>query len=452
MDEQLGEAQLGGESQATSGDSGQVGEVQLGGSQLGGDAGAQIISAATSDVEASSPVPAATGQGSVTASAVESTAVGSTPTPSVAPSSAVVVSATEASIAATTPAPNFAAEGFISAPASTVAAASPDTVASGQGSVTASAVESTVAATSPDAAVSGSGVVPVTGDVSIASARSITPSVDAVGTVEAAALISTAEMLSPAAEVGWTTWAIDGLPVSKLTDETRSWQELTLSFRADVSTRDNQLKPLDSHSGSVDTVVNSDGSFSSFDRAGGSNTYSFEPPINRDPPRLGGDYFVDGYDDQMVDQEGNEYEVSLTLVDDESRSTSSGLSETRSTGEWLFEFDTGSVATSRVSQRVQSGERAGEGTKQIELVLDPEQTRCLKESCTALEAVTVHEVADGPNFAVDESPGDVNTVAVTAPTGADSVLPGGSYAVNEWESEWVSEEFYRVSAELVELA
>lgn len=278
------------------------------------------------------------------------------------------------------------------------------------------------------------------------------PDVEPTSPAPVEAPTSTVSLSSPTPDLGYEAWSIDGTPVPGLTSETRTWQDLELAFRAPAARRNNDLRPLDSRAGSVDVITDSNGEFRSMDRAGGANTYGLVPPISRDPPRTPRDYRVDDYSDEMLDQRGADFRVSLTLVADESRTDSNGLAESRSDGEWLFELPRATVATARVGQAVATGSKDGEATKSVELVLDAGQTEAVESSLTALEAVTVHEVPDGENFAVDESPGSLSTVSVTAPAGGDDILPSGEYAAVEWESEWRSEDSYLVSLELVETA
>jgi len=359
----------------------------------------------------------------------------------------VTVTTTVSVIISSAPAPS---PGYIlGLPATTVSASPQDPTASGTGVTSITTNPTIVFASSQTPSVSGTGITSIAAAESVLAASSPTAvTFEYVLGVPA----SSAALSTPSPLVGSKTWQFDGTPVDTLIAEVRTWQDLELTFRANVDQRNSVFKPLDSHAGSVDIVVDSEGKYHAVDRAGDDNTYTLTPPVTREPPRLGGEFVVDDYSDSMVDQRAQEYQVSLKFTADESRSTSSGLSETRDSGQWLFEFSEGTLATERVSQDVGSGVQTGEASKRIELILDPEQTRCLEESATALEAVTVHEVPDGENFAVDESPGDTNTVTITAPTGADSILPSGTYAVNEWESKWQSDTTYRVTAELVELA
>lgn len=244
-------------------------------------------------------------------------------------------------------------------------------------------------------------------------------------------------------------WQIDGSQVPGTIEEVRDWQELKLTWRANLNKVKNVLRDLDTNSGSVEVLVQSDGSFITFDRANGKNTYGLVPPTARSLLRQEGDYVVDDYKEEVVGPNGEMFEVTVKFVSDKSRESTSSISETRGTGEWKFEFSSSTISTSRVKSKISSKTKTGEGTKKIRVVLTEEQAKVIEESATYTESVTVHEVPDGENFAVDESPGDRNTVTVTAPTDGEDVLPSGTYAVTDWETSWTSDDFFTVELEIV---
>lgn len=242
-------------------------------------------------------------------------------------------------------------------------------------------------------------------------------------------------------------WRVGARQVSTLVEEARTWQELNLSFRASEATTRDVLRPMDAESGKLSVVADADGGYTTIDRAGGSNTYTLRPPTARDPPRRGDDYLVKEYEEEMADQQGGIYRVTLRMVADEERNTTSSLSESASGSQWEFAFHTGTIATKRVHQEIQGAASKGKTGKQLTLTLTPEQVKVLEESASHLNAVRIREVPDGPNLAEDNTSNDRNTVTVTSPD--PDVFASGDYRVSEWETSWRNEDFYRVALRLV---
>jgi len=248
---------------------------------------------------------------------------------------------------------------------------------------------------------------------------------------------------APAPIIGFANWQIDGDGITSITEEVRTWDSLKLTFRTDASVVTSTLRALDGEAGKVDVLEASDGGYIAVDRADGGNTYTLVPPITRLPLRVEGDFHVDEYDEEVVDQQGDRYDVSLTFVPDADRETSNGLSETAATGEWLFTFDTGSIATAKVSAEDLAGIGKGGTTgKRLSLLLDKEQATVIEESASKQAAVRTREVPDGSNVSEDNSAGDENTVTVTSPD--TDTFADGDYVVQEWETTMLNDDFQRV--------
>jgi len=238
-------------------------------------------------------------------------------------------------------------------------------------------------------------------------------------------------------------WVLGKNPVAELIEETRTWDTLTLVFRSDRATVINQLRPLDSDAGKVEVLERSDGGFDAIDRADGRNTYQITPPAGRIPPRLAGDYLVDEYEEEVVDQQGKQFRVTVTLVPDQDRDTDSHYAETPSGGDWKFDFSTGTIATPRVRADVGGGASKGTQAKRLRLILTDKQVQVLEESASLLNAVRIREVPDGANVAEDNSPGDQNTVTVASPN--ENVFESGEYVVDEWETVMQNDRFHKVT-------
>lgn len=241
-------------------------------------------------------------------------------------------------------------------------------------------------------------------------------------------------------------WRVGGLQLRELLNETRTWETLTLEFRSNRDHVLSRLRPLDTDAGKLELLERSDGGFVAVDRVDGSNTFEVAPPTGRIPPRIAGDYLVDEYNEEIVDQQGNEYRVTVSLIPDEDRNTNSGYTETAGAGEWEFDFYTGTIATTRVHSELGTSGGSGTKSKRLTLILDADQVQVLEESASFLNAVRTREVPDGENVSEDNSPGDRNTVTVASPD--EDVLESGDYVVQEWKSEMQNDRFQRVSLTL----
>lgn len=238
-------------------------------------------------------------------------------------------------------------------------------------------------------------------------------------------------------------WRVGGLQLYEHVSDTREWDALTLTFRAEKTHLLNRIRPLDRYSGKLDILEKADGGFLAVDRQDGNNTYRIVPPADQEPPRLELDYLVDEYNEELVDQQGNIYRASIKFVPETPRETTSSLAETAATGEWEFQFETGTIATKRVHQEIKGQASEGVAGKQLRLVLEPDQVKVLEESASHLEGVRVREVPDGENVAEDNTATERNTVHIVSPN--QDVLSTGDYRVTGWKTEFVNEDFYRVN-------
>ena len=256
------------------------------------------------------------------------------------------------------------------------------------------------------------------------------------------------ETIETDAELIIPFWRVGGMQLREIVEETRSWDSLTLTFRADKQLVTNRLRPLDQEAGKLDILETADGGYIAVDRVDGANTYQLNPPTGRQPPRLAGTFLVNEYSEEVVDQQGGEYQATVTLVPDGPRTTDSGYTETVGSGEWEFDFETGTIATRRVNAGVGSSASSGTRDKRLQLILTDMQVQVLEESATALNAARVREVPDGKNIAEDNSPGDRNTVAVASPN--EDVFESGDYVVQSWETTMQNDDWHRVSVTLKE--
>lgn len=259
---------------------------------------------------------------------------------------------------------------------------------------------------------------------------------------------SVVEFRPGSAGVGYGQWVIDGDPVERIDDETATYDSLALTFRVTSTDLTSVLRPLKSDEGQVSTVQTDSGGYSAVDRAGGDNSYSVTPPIVRQPLRQEGTYHVARYEESLVSQEVEEWDVELEFVPEENRTDSRPISETVGSGEWGFTTRYGTIATDRVdADFLGSG---ADGVERFELVarLRYGQALAFEAALSRLASARVREVVDGTNVAVDDSQGSASTLTVESPTPGE--VSSGEYVVTAWESERLNDEFQSVAVEVAD--
>lgn len=242
-------------------------------------------------------------------------------------------------------------------------------------------------------------------------------------------------------------WVIGGNQLHELIEETRTWQELTLVFRVSSDMLDNRVRPLGSHAGQYEITVDSDGGFSVEDLTGGSNTYTVQAPEHRQDVRYMSTYHTKEISDIVIDQDTEDYEVEIVMVATDTKELQdSYFNSNPDTGEWEFNLWVGGIATSRVNAELNHSLVDGADSYEFSMVLTPQQVIEFEENINRLEAVEIVEVPDGDNYATDHSNGNSNVVRVTPPSGADIDIDDSTdMAIQEWETEWLNDDFYEVT-------
>jgi len=249
-------------------------------------------------------------------------------------------------------------------------------------------------------------------------------------------------------QIGDPFWSIAGYAWSDVDTVEVDAKTVTLSGVA-ARYRLEQLRTVRAAAEKVDVVVDDEGRFRAVDRSRDGNTYLIEPPTDERPPRETADMLVADYSEERVSKQENKSEVTLTLQRPASRdATGDEPSQTRGTGEWLLEFHSGAIATRRITPERTSAVETAKDIESLQLVLTAEQTLVLETSATHPDAVSVVEVPDGTNLAQDNSSADRQTVEVTAATGKEGVLEGGTYVVAGWGSTRIDADSYEVSLDL----
>jgi len=244
-------------------------------------------------------------------------------------------------------------------------------------------------------------------------------------------------------------WRLDGDEIRTVTAETATHSTLSLVIRSESQQLTEQLRDLKSDEGQVDTLDTDDGGYVAVDRANGANTFTLQPRSGRRPLRQSGAYHVERYEEELVSQSVEEWDVEIDFVPAENRDDTRSIDETPAADEWGFSTRYGEIATDRVDAEF-AGRGEG-GVRRFDLTarLTFEQTLSFESALSRLGGVRVREIPDATNQAVDETDDDAATVTVDSPT--EETVASGEYAVVEWESERLNDAYQSVSFTLAEL-
>lgn len=234
-------------------------------------------------------------------------------------------------------------------------------------------------------------------------------------------------------------WRINGDPVAQeVTDEARGFGSLEITFNMPLVAVTEVFRPLRKNAGSVEILEASDGSLIGVDTADGNNTLTLDAPVKRQAVRRQREWLVDGYDEEMLDQQGEKYEIELELVPARSKRQYSGhTEETAAADDWELAFDAGAIATAAVSSEIVETSTDGVETIGLNMRLGAQQVRKLEESARKLAAVKVDKAFDGTSTVEDNSPGQVNVFELTPPEGGEKTVDPGHYVVNgDYDIEW----------------
>lgn len=284
-----------------------------------------------------------------------------------------------------------------------------------------------------------------------------------------------------------TDWTLDGreLTTARPIDETATPETLTLTWRVTSEAAVRAFRALKSDQGKVDTLPRDDGGFTAVDRADGANTFTLSPPDRRRPLRQDRTVHVQRYEENLVSQTLNEWNIEVEFVVDADRTDSPSLSlaqqsataQIGSGGQlggpggfqlggpgganlgsrtgvppnvWSLQTPLGELATDRVDADVLG--TGDEGVRRFELTarLTREQAHVFEAAYARLRGGRVRTIPDGPNLAVDALDGDV-TLTVDAPDGQDAV-GDGDYVVREWDSTRLTDRYQSVSVVIAEKA
>lgn len=276
-----------------------------------------------------------------------------------------------------------------------------------------------------------------------------TPLPEATGSGTATRTLPTTELglqAAPGARIGFDSWILDGDEMGRMQDERATHDALALSFRVETATLSTVLRPLKSDEGQVDVLVTDSGGYTAVDRADGGNTFELIPPVWRKPLRHQGDYHVESYEEGLVSQAVDEWDVDLDFVPTENRSDSPSISETPTGDEWGLSTRYGTIATERIDAEFLG--TGADGVERFEVVmrLTFDQAHAFEAALARLEGVRVRQIPDETNEAIDDTSGDSNTLSITSPT--DDVIADGDYVVLAWDSTRLNEAYNEISCEV----
>jgi len=249
-------------------------------------------------------------------------------------------------------------------------------------------------------------------------------------------------------------WAINAEFPIPATEEIRTHDQLSLTLRAKKPQVISTLRPLfDASSGEVDVITKSGGSYEAFDTSQSGNQFAITPAHRQRPTRVPRDYLVDSYDEQIVDQEGEEYEISIDFVPEKTREPDEDYEgrdefdhefvfEEREENQWQFSMSHGTIATQSITKEI---ERGGDEIN-LTMVLKPKQTQTFEESASYVEGITEREIPDGDNKWDDDSPGNRNTAYIVPPEKSEGVFDEGNYRITDWTTRRINYESYEVRA------
>lgn len=240
-------------------------------------------------------------------------------------------------------------------------------------------------------------------------------------------------------------WVFNQKALPGLVEEIREYDRLELTFEASADEIE-KYRTLAKDDGKYGLVVRSDGGFDSVGTANGNNTFSASAPLQREDLRTVDTYVVEDFSENRVGSQSNVYEIEVTLIpekekswDNEYGTLSSRINDTRQSGEWLFEFERGDIATNRVTTEIERGSGGSTDQVTVTLITRLDGSRIIEESVSRLNAIDSFDVQDGEGGIEDVSDSNRNSVQITSPN--DVEFDDGQWIVVGWETEWQNRAF-----------
>ena len=264
-------------------------------------------------------------------------------------------------------------------------------------------------------------------------------------------------------------WRITGeVQLEQLIEEVRMWDGIDLVFHVRENVAES-TRYLEDDAGKYEIIEMADGGFEAVDRAGGENTHNIEAPTERQELREVETWHVSDYELRPLDQKALDYELRLNLVaegnvdprdvdydpgQDGDGLGEGGLGEEGLGGDadvWRFNLFAADILTHRVSFESPAG-GSSVGSRQLTAIFDVDEQLVFERSATQQASAFVREVFDGEDVAIDTSSDSVNTVDITPPEGSASAFEKGTYIIIDWEAEWLNDDWYQTTMNLLKEA
>lgn len=343
-------------------------------------------------------------------------------------------------------------------PVTTVSADTPSPSLDASGTATVAAPVTTVQADTP---------APLVGNILRAPATTVqadtpAPTLSASGTATLDVPTTTVTASTPAPTVSANTWILDGTPLPDAITEVATDRTLTLTFRVPTDTLTQTLRPLKSDEGKVAVLDSDDGGFVAVGRANGANTFSLTPPADRSPLRQAGTVHVRRYEETLVSQTVEEWDVEVEFVVAADRADSPTIAQTLTAAGTPFDltFDVtfgtqnrarwglttryGQIVTGQMTADFVGTGEGGVERYDLTMHLTYDQAHTFEAALSQLAGARIKEVPDGDNVAVDDT-GGTATLTVDAPD-SQTAVSDGDYVVLNWESTRISEGYQIVDA------
>jgi hypothetical protein len=362
----------------------------------------------------------------------------------------------------------------VAPPETTVEVGTPTPGVLADGTVAMSPTVTTVVGTTKHPTLAGA-VVNIPATALTVATRAATPSGTGGTQIEPSATPVAVPTRPPT--LGVNAWLINNEYIGQVTGETRTPRTLSVTTRVQTNVLTNVLRSLKRNAGKVAVRPTDDGGWTAVDRAAGENTVGVTPPIRRQALRTSGQYHVDQYNEELITQDGGDWDVSLDLIETAPRTdgeTTSDVADAvgfpvsfpapfvgvgddgagfpwmfgqsfsrRSGSEWLLVTPANTLITSRVDADVVGTGQTGVKRFRLTVRLTFRQARIFESELSRLAGARVREIPDATNVAVDDTGGNA-ILGVNAPGG--TVVSSGEYVVVEaWESTRLSEAYQEVA-------
>lgn len=304
------------------------------------------------------------------------------------------------------------------------------------------------------------GPVTINTPISQLSSSTPEPSVNP-GPVTVNVPVTSLDVTTPAPRFYGEFWIVNGELIKQVTNERIQFDSLELRFRTSRDTWNQHLQTVGGESGKVEMKAITGGRFRAFDISlSDGNTYVLRPPYDRRDVAPGGTFHAKTFNSSITGPRNNQRDTRIVFIPDEQHEPSDTyISETRGTGEWLFDFDQGAISTRNVDgENISEHGKRGLESKRVTLLLNYDQAEVIFEVVTRLadDGVERLEPDDGESRIIDNTSGR-NTVQVTSPPSSefsgsenpDDILSGGEWIVESWTGTWEGG-YYEVTLEMAQ--